>query len=51
MGILYDIFNRNKKRCERCGCIMEPDSEFDMCEVCLDELSENNLGDPEVDDW
>ena len=43
MGILYEIFNRtNKKRCERCGCILEPDSEFDICEVCLDELLESD---------
>jgi hypothetical protein len=48
MGILYDIFSRNKKRCESCGCIMEPDSEFDMCEVCLDELSESDPGEPEL---
>ena len=47
MGILYDLFTRSKKRCERCGCILEPDSDFDICEVCLDDLLESNPGEVE----
>lgn len=40
MGILYDILT--KKICPRCGCIMSPDSELNVCECCLDELFEND---------
>lgn len=42
MGILYDIFYDalEKKRCTICGCIMEPDSESDICECCKDDLAE-----------
>ena len=38
MGILYDIVT--KKICPICGCIMEPDSESDICECCKDDLAE-----------
>lgn len=47
MGILYDLFGRTKKRCTMCGCILEPDSELDICECCLDELLGSNPGEEE----
>lgn len=46
MGILYDIIT--KKICPRCGCIMSPDSDSDICECCQDELKES---DPEEVDY
>lgn len=42
--IFDSIFDRNKKRCVSCGCNLEPDSEFDICECCLDELLEIDNG-------
>lgn len=44
MGVLYDSYKRSKKRCTVCGCIMLPDHDFDICEVCLDELYESDPG-------
>lgn len=39
---MWNLFGmRNKPRCAVCGCILEPDSEFDICECCLDDLLEN----------
>lgn len=39
MGVFYDIFGgRKKKRCSFCGCVMYPDSNSDICEICVDEL-------------
>ena len=31
-----------KKRCTVCGCIMDADHEGDICEVCLDDMTESN---------
>ena len=40
---MWDLFGmRNKRRCGVCGCILEPDSELDICECCLDELLDSN---------
>jgi hypothetical protein len=48
MKSMWNLFGmKNKKRCYECGCILEPDSELDICECCLDELLE---GDSEVDE-
>lgn len=45
MSFLYDLFGmRDKKRCSVCGCLMEPDSEFDMCECCFDDLLDYTPG-------
>ena len=41
-------FDRAKKRCGKCGCLMEPDSELDICEVCLDELFGDDLLEEEI---
>lgn len=38
----------SKKYCIKCGCIMDPKYEADICEVCLDELYESDPGE-EVD--
>lgn len=37
MGLLYDLYRRNKKVCKDCGCIMYEDVEADFCEVCTAE--------------
>lgn len=40
---LWDLFGmKNKPRCAVCGCTLEQDSEFDICERCFDELLGNN---------
>ena len=45
MGFLYDLYNSKKKKlCTMCGCILYPDSDSDICEVCLDELYESDPG-------
>ena len=44
MGIFYDLFSRPKKRCTVCECYMYDDSDSDICEVCLDELYEQDSG-------
>ena len=44
MGILYDFYARNKKRCTMCSCIMHNDSESDICEICVDELYASDPG-------
>jgi len=50
MGVLYDTYQRTKKKhCTMCGCIMLPDHDSDICEVCLDELYESDPGE-EVND-
>lgn len=47
---MWDLFGmKNKKRCSACGCILEPDSEFDICECCLDELLGSNPGKEEME--
>lgn len=42
MGILYETYQstKHKKRCTVCGCLMDVDHESDICEVCLDDISE-----------
>ena len=42
MGVIYDLFlgARKNKRCEVCGCILYDDSDFDICECCLDDMNE-----------
>lgn len=40
MGIFYELYTK-KKYCTLCGCIQFPDSESDICEICLDELYES----------
>ena len=41
MKSMWSIFGmKDRKRCDVCGCIMEPDSELNICECCLDELLE-----------
>lgn len=48
MRSMWDLFGmKDKKRCSVCGCILEYDSESDICEVCLDELLESDPGEPE----
>lgn len=47
MGLLYNILNKNKKRCTICDCHMYSDSDSDICEVCLDELYNSDPGDLE----
>ena len=47
MGFFNDVLARSKKRCTMCGCHMYDDSDSDICEVCLDELSESDPEDPE----
>ena len=38
---MWKLFGmKDKRRCSVCECILEPDSEFDICECCLDELLE-----------
>ena len=37
------------KYCIECGCIMPDTHDGDICECCLDELSESDPGDPEVE--
>lgn len=32
------------KRCTMCGCLMDNDHEGDICECCLDDLRESDLG-------
>jgi hypothetical protein len=45
---MWELFGmKNKLRCSVCGCILEPDSEFDICEYCLDELLNNQKEDKE----
>ena len=44
MGIFYEIYTKKKKHCIMCGCILYPDSESDICEICLDELYESEPG-------
>ena len=29
------------KKCEMCGCIMDPKHEEDVCECCLDDMYED----------
>ena len=49
MGLFYEIFGSGrKKRCTICGCIMYPDSESDIGEICLDELYNTDPGE-EID--
>ena len=39
---MWDLFGmKNKPRCSVCGCFLEPDSEFDFCEICFEELLGN----------
>lgn len=47
MGVLYELIAGKKKRCTMCGCILMPDSESDICEVCLDELYASDPGEEE----
>ena len=49
MGVLYDLYNKNKKRCTMCGCIMHNDSESDICEICVDELYASDPGEEVTD--
>lgn len=49
MGLLYDLFSKNKKRCTVCGCILYNDSESDICECCVDELYKSEPR--EVNEW
>ena len=46
MGVLYDTYMsaKNKKYCTKCGCIMDPKHDGDICECCLDELYESDPG-------
>lgn len=45
MGLFYEYFGRGKKKhCTICGCILYPDSESDICEVCVNELYESDPG-------
>lgn len=34
------IFNRLRKECKACGCIMSADHESDLCECCEDDREE-----------
>ena len=42
MGLLYDLYFgvRKKKRCTECGCLLYDDSDSDICEACVLELTE-----------
>lgn len=49
MGLFYEFFGRGKKKhCTICGCIMYPDSESDICEICVDELYKSDPGEEVV---
>lgn len=41
MNILNDIFNRRKKRCIECGCILYNDSDSEICECCVDDMNDD----------
>lgn len=45
MGLFYEYFGLGKKKyCTICGCILYPDSESDICEICVNELYESDPG-------
>lgn len=44
MGVLYDLVIQQKKYCIKCGCIMDPKHDGDICDCCLDELYESDPG-------
>lgn len=50
MSILRDLYLRiqYKKRCEVCGCVLHNDSEFDVCEECLEEIFNNDFIEKEI---
>lgn len=48
MGVLYDIFERVKKRCTNCGCHFYDGDGSDICCMCLDEFSEDTWEPEEV---
>lgn len=36
MGLLFDLYTKGRrKRCTECGCILVPDVEANMCEMCV----------------
>lgn len=38
MGVLFDLCAKGRrKRCTECGCILVPDVEADMCEMCVED--------------
>lgn len=44
MGLFAEIFGvTKKKRCTECGCILYSDSESDICECCIDDMTEEVL--------
>ena len=42
MGVLYDTYQytKNKKRCTICGCLMDANHDCYICDVCLDDMRE-----------
>lgn len=38
MGVLYDLYMKGRrKRCTECGCILVPNIEADICEMCVED--------------
>ena len=44
MGVLYEIDHamKTKKRCTVCGCHMDEKHDGDICENCLDDMSDQD---------
>ena len=38
MGLLFDLYAKGRRtRCTECGCILVPEAEADMCEMCVED--------------